>query len=155
MSALIMNIKSRYIKEKTIKLTKKYFNEYKKTIKLMQLIILQKRKQIYRRVKTIANYTFIDFKNVFNKNYQNLIFSIAAALKNVNLKQKNQRLIKDILNFVSTVINYVLSFNLRLISLFELKKVIASCKKSLMNAFNTFTFFSRFAQFALLFLNLF
>ena len=30
------NIKSRYIKEKTVKLIKKYFNEYEKAIKLMQ-----------------------------------------------------------------------------------------------------------------------
>ena len=38
------SIKSRYIKEETIKLTKKYFNEYEKTIKLMQQTVLQKRK---------------------------------------------------------------------------------------------------------------
>ena len=82
------SIKSHYIEEKTVKLTKKYFNEYEKAVKLMQQTVLQKRKQIHRKVKTIANYTFIDFKNVFNKNYQNQIFFIFAALKNVNLKQK-------------------------------------------------------------------
>ena len=69
MNALMTNIKSRYIKEKTIKLTKKYFNEYKKTVKLMQQTVLQRKKQIHRKVKIIANYTFIDFKNVFSKNY--------------------------------------------------------------------------------------
>ena len=69
MNALMTSIKSRYIEEETIKLTKKYFNEYKKTIKLMQLIVLQKRKQIHREIKKIANYIFINFKNVFNKNY--------------------------------------------------------------------------------------
>ena len=37
------NIKSRYIKEKTSKLTKKYFNEYEKAIKLMQQTVLQKK----------------------------------------------------------------------------------------------------------------
>ena len=105
-------------------------------------------------MKTIANYIFIDFKNVFNKNYQNQIFFIFAALKNVDFKQKDQRLIKDISNFVLTITDYVLSFNIKLISLFNFKKVTASFKKSLMNAFNTFTFFSRFAQFALLFSNL-
>ena len=67
----MMNIKSRYIEEETIKLTKKYFNEYEKAVELMQQTILQKRKQIHRKVRTIANYTFIDFKNFFNKNYQN------------------------------------------------------------------------------------
>ena len=41
------NIKSRHIGKKTVKLTKKYFNEKEKAIKLMQLTILQKRKQIY------------------------------------------------------------------------------------------------------------
>ena len=63
------NIKSRHIEKETVKLTKKYFNDYEKAVKLMQQTILQKRKQIHRKVKTIANYTFIDFKNVFNKNY--------------------------------------------------------------------------------------
>ena len=64
------NIKSRYIEEETIKRTKKYVNEYEKAVKLMQQTVLQK-KQIHRKVKTIANYILIDFKNVFNKNYQN------------------------------------------------------------------------------------
>ena len=32
----MMNIKSCHIEEKTIKLTKKYFNEYEKAVKLMQ-----------------------------------------------------------------------------------------------------------------------
>ena len=63
------SIKSRYIKEETIKLIKKYFNEYEKVVKLMQQTVLQKRKQIYRKVKTIANYILIDFKNIFSKNY--------------------------------------------------------------------------------------
>ena len=69
MNALMMNIKSRHIEEETIKLTKKYFNEYEKAVELMQQTVLQRKKQIHRKVKTIANYTFIDFRNVFSKNY--------------------------------------------------------------------------------------
>ena len=65
------NIKSCYIKEETVKLTKKYFNEYEKAVKLMQQTVLQRKKQIYQKVKTIANYILIDFRNVFSKNYQN------------------------------------------------------------------------------------
>ena len=149
------SIKSRYIKEEIVKLTKKYFNEYEKTVKLMQQTILQKRKQIHREMKTIANYTFIDFKNVFSKNYQNQILFISVALKNVDFRQENQRLIKNILSFVSTVADYVLSFNIKLISLLDFKKITASFKESLMNVFNTFTFFSRFARSVLLFSNLF
>ena len=121
----------------------------------MQQTVLQRKKQIHRKVKTIANYIFIDFKNVFSKNYQNQIFFIFAALKNVDLKQENQRLIKNISNFASTIIDYVLNFNIKLTSLFNFKEVTTSFRKSLMNAFNTFTFFSRFARSALLFLNLF
>ena len=71
MNALMTSIKSRYIKEKAVKLTKKYFNEYEKAIKLIQQAILQKRKQIHRKVRIIANYILIDFRNVFSKNYQN------------------------------------------------------------------------------------
>ena len=154
-NALMTSIKSRYIKKETVKLTKKYFNDYEKAVKLMQQTVLQKKKQIHRKVKTIANYTLIDFKNAFSKNYQNQILFIFAALKNVDLKQEDQRLIKNISNFASTVIDYVLNFNIRSISLLDFKEVTASFKKSLMNAFNTFTSFSRFARFALLFSNLF
>ena len=149
------SIKSRHIKEETIKLKNKYFNEYEKAVKLMQQTVLQRKKQIHRKVKTIANYIFIDFKNVFSKNYQNQIFFIFAALKNVDLKQENQRLIENILNFVSTVVDYVLNFNIKSISLLDFKEVTASLRKSLINIFNTFTSLSRFARFVLLFLNLF
>ena len=69
MNALMTSIKSHYIEEETVKLTKKYFNEYEKAVELMQQTILQRKKQIHREVKTIANYIFIDFRNVFNKNY--------------------------------------------------------------------------------------
>ena len=89
MNALMTSIKSRHIKEKTVKLTRKYFDKYQKAVKLMQQTVLQKRKQIHRKVKTIANYIFIDFKNIFNKNYQNQIFSISAVLKNVDFRQEN------------------------------------------------------------------
>ena len=37
------SIKSCYIEKETVKLTKKYFNEYEKAVKLMQQIILQKK----------------------------------------------------------------------------------------------------------------
>ena len=148
------SIKLRHIKEKTVKLTKKYFNKYEKAVKLMQQTVLQRKKQIHRKMKIIANYIFIDFKNVFSKNYQNQIFFISAALKNVDLRQKNQQLIENISNFASTIIDYVSSFNIKSTSLFNFKKVTASFKKSLMNAFNMFTSSSRFARFALLFLNL-
>ena len=63
-------------------------------------------------------------------------------------------MIKNILNFASTVTDYVLNFNIRTISLLDFKKITASLKESLMNDFNTFTFFLRFVRFALLFLNL-
>ena len=37
------NIKLHHIEKETIKLIKKYFNDYEKAIKLMQQIILQKK----------------------------------------------------------------------------------------------------------------
>ena len=43
-NALMSDIKSRYVNDKTIKLTKQYSNEYKKVVRLMQQTILQKRK---------------------------------------------------------------------------------------------------------------
>ena len=70
-------------------------------------------------------------------------------LKNVEFKQKKKRLIKNVSKIVFFKNKYVLSLNIRSISLFN-KKITASLKKSLMNVFNTFMSFFRIARFIFL-----
>ena len=52
------SIKSRYIKKETLKLTKKYFNEYKKAVKLMQQTILQKKANLSKSENNRELYSY-------------------------------------------------------------------------------------------------
>ena len=65
------NIKLRHVNNKTTKLIKRYLNEYEKVVKLMQQIVLQRKKQIHRDVRIIVEYIVFDFKNVVNNDYKN------------------------------------------------------------------------------------
>ena len=69
MNALIINIKSRYIKEETIKLTKKYFNEYEKSSKINAANNIARKKTNSSKNKNNRELHFYRFKNVFSKNY--------------------------------------------------------------------------------------
>ena len=120
-----------------------------------------KKKQIVRDVKTIVEYIVFNFKNVVSNDYKNRITFISSKLKNVELKRKDERLIENVLKIVFFENKYVSSLNIRSILLFD-KKITTLFKKSLMNAFNTFTLFfqivrfifSKFIQFVVYFLNL-
>ena len=142
------NIKSRHVDDEITKLMKRYLNEYEKIVKLMQQTILQKKKQIARDMKAIVEYIVFDFKNAVNNDYKNRTTFISSKLKNVEFKQKNERLIENVSKIVFFESEYVLNLNIRSISLFN-RKITASFKKSLMNVFNMFTSSFRIAQFIL------
>ena len=82
----MLNIKSHHIDNKTIKLMKRYLNEYEKIVKVMQQTILQKRKQIVYDVKAIVKYIVFNFKNAVNNDYKNRTTFISSKLKDVKLK---------------------------------------------------------------------
>ena len=112
-------------------------------------------------MKIIVEYIVFDFKNVVNNDYKNRTTSISSKLKNVEFKRKNERLIENVSKIISFKSEYVSNLSIRSISLFN-RKITTSFKKSLTNAFNTFTLlfriarfiFLRFAQFVVRFLNL-
>ena len=139
------NIKSRHVDDEATKLTKRYSNEYEKIVKLMQQTVLQRKKQIVRDVKTIVEYIVFDFKNAVNNDYKNRITFILSKLKNVELKQKDERLIENVSKIVLFENEYVLNLSICSTSLSD-KKTTASFKKPLMNVFNTLTPPSRTAR---------
>ena len=112
-------------------------------------------------MKTIVKYIIFNFKNVVNNDYKNQTTFISSKLKDVELKQKDKRLIENVLKIVFFENEYVLSLNIRSISLSD-RKIIKLFKKSLMNVFNTLTssfrivqfIFSKFVQFVVCFFNL-
>ena len=89
-------------------------------------------------MKAIIEYIIFNFKNVVNNDYKNRTTFISSKLKDVEFKRKGERLIKNVSEIISSENEYVLSSNIRLISLFN-KKITTSFKKSLINVFNTFT----------------
>ena len=113
-------------------------------------------------MKTTVKYIVFNFKNAVNNDYKNRTTFISSKLKNVELKRKSERLIEDVSKIVFFENEYVLSLSIRSTSLFN-RKITILFKKSLMNAFNTFTssfqiarfIFSKFAQSAVRFFNLF
>ena len=93
-------------------------------------------------MKAIIKYIVFNFKNIVSNDYKNRITFILLKLKNVEFKRKDEQLIKNVSKIVFFKNKYVLSLNIRSISLFD-RKIITSFKKLLMNAFNTFTSSSR------------
>ena len=112
-------------------------------------------------MKTIVEYIVFDFKNVVNNDYKNRTTFILLKLKNIELKRKDERLIENVSKIVFSENEYVLSSSICLTSLFD-KRITASFRKSLMNAFNMLTppfrivrfIFSKFVQFVVRFFNL-
>ena len=80
------SIRSRHVDDEAAKLMKRYLNEYEKVVKLMQQAVLQKRKQIARGVKAIAEYIVFDFKNVVNNDYKNRTTFTSLKLKDVGFR---------------------------------------------------------------------
>ena len=100
-------------------------------------------------MKAIVEYIVFDFKNAVNNDYKNQTTFISSKLKNVELKRKDEQLIKNVLKIVFFENEYVSNLSIRSIPLSD-RKITASFKESLMNAFNTFTPPSRIARFILL-----
>ena len=72
-------------------------------------------------MRTIVEYIVFDFKNIVNNNYKNRTIFILSKLKDVKLKQKDERLIENISKIVFSENKYVLSSSIRSISLFNKK----------------------------------
>ena len=112
-------------------------------------------------MRATVEYIVFNFKNVVSNNYKNRTTFISSKLKDVEFKRKNERLIENVLKIVFFENEYVLSLNIRSISLFD-REITALFRKLLMNVFNTFTssfriarfIFSKFVQFAVRFFNL-
>ena len=89
-------------------------------------------------MKTTVEYIIFNFKNVVNNDYKNRITFISSKLKDVKFKRKDERLIENVSKITFFENEYMLSSNIRSISLFD-KEIITLFKKSLINVFNTLT----------------
>ena len=90
----MFEIKDYHIMNEIVKLVKKYFINFDKIIKRLQLIIFKCKKEMNRNIRTIIVYILNDFKRVYNKIYFNLSASTRKNFRVINLIIKNIKLIK-------------------------------------------------------------
>ena len=95
MNQLMLKIRNYHIANKTVKLVKKYFINFEKIIKKLQLTVLKCRKKVNRNIRATAVYILNDFKRVHNKTYSDFFASIWKNLRAADLMIRDMNLIKD------------------------------------------------------------
>ena len=89
-----MNVRNHYVIDETVKLTKKYFNEFDKIVQRLQLVVLQRREKIDRENKIIIAYILNDFKRVYNDELKNFSACNRKKLRKFELMMQEYKLIK-------------------------------------------------------------
>ena len=95
MNQLIFEIKNYHIANEIVKLIKKYFINFEKIMKWLQLTVLKCRKKMNRNIRATAVYILNNFKRAHNKIYFHFSTSTRKNLRAVDLMIKNMKLMKN------------------------------------------------------------
>ena len=95
MNQLMLEIKNHHVANEIVKLIKKYFINFEKIMKRLQLTVLRRRKKINRGIRAITAYILNDFKRAHSKTYVDFSASIRTNFRAADLMIKNMRLIKN------------------------------------------------------------
>ena len=95
MNQLMLKIRNHYVANEIVKLSKKYFINFKKIIKRLQLTIFKYKKKMNRNIRATAVYILNNFKRVYNKVYFDLFISTRKNFRAADLMIKNIKLIKN------------------------------------------------------------
>ena len=95
MNQLMLKIRNHYIANETVKLIKKYFINFEKIIKRLQLTVFKCKKKMNQNIRAIAVYILNNFKRTYNKIYSDLSASIWKDFRAVDLMIKDIKLIKN------------------------------------------------------------
>ena len=95
MNQLILEIKNHHIADEIVKLIKKYFINFEKIMKRLQLTILKCKKKMNQDIRTSAVYILNDFKYTHSKIYFDISASIQKNFRAADLMIKNIRLMKN------------------------------------------------------------
>ena len=95
MNQLMLEIKNHHIADEIVKFVKKYFINFEKIMKRLQLTVFKYQKKMSRSIRATAVYILNDFKCVHNKIYSDLSASIQKNFRAVDLMIKNIKLIKN------------------------------------------------------------
>ena len=122
MNQLMLKVKDHYVANEIIKLIKKYFINFKKIMKRLQLIVFKCRKKINQNIRAITIYILNDFKHAHSKIYFDFFVSIQKNFRIANLIIKTIKLIKKIQANASFDNDFVESFSIT-ISRFDIFKI--------------------------------
>ena len=90
----MFKIRNHYIANKIVKFIKKYFINFEKIMKRLQLIVFKRKEKISRSIQTIIVYILNDFKRVYSKTYSDFSTSTRKNFRVIDLIIKNIKLIK-------------------------------------------------------------
>ena len=92
---LMLEIKNHHVANEIVKLVKKYFINFEKIIKRLQLTKFKCRKKMNRSIRATAAYILNDFKRAYSKIYSDFFASIRENLRAADLMIRDIKLIKN------------------------------------------------------------
>ena len=95
MNQLMLEVKDHYVANEVVKLAKKYFINFEKIIKRLQLTIFKHKKKMNRNIRATAVYILNNFKRVYNKTYSDLSASTRKNFRAADLMIKDIKLIEN------------------------------------------------------------
>ena len=108
----MLEIRNHHVADEIVKLIKKYFINFEKIIKRLQLTIFKCKKKVNRNIRATAVYILNDFKRAYNKVYSDLSASIQKNFRAADLMIKNMKLIKNSQTNVFFDDDFVKSFSI-------------------------------------------
>ena len=95
MNQLMFKIKNHHVANEIVKLVKKYFIDFEKIMKKLQLTVFKCKEKMNRDIRVTAVYILNDFKRVHSKIYSDLSASTRKNFRVVDLMIRNIKLIKN------------------------------------------------------------
>ena len=95
MNQLMLEIRNHHVANEIVKLVKKYFINFEKIMKRLQLTVFKYKKKMNRNIRATAVYILNDFKRVHSKTYFDFFASTWKDFRAVDLMIRNMKLIKN------------------------------------------------------------
>ena len=91
----MLEIKDHHVAKEIVKLVKKYFINFEKIIKRLQLTVFKHKKKMSRNIRATAAYTLNNFKRAHSKIYFDLSALTSENFRAADLIIKDMKLIKN------------------------------------------------------------
>ena len=95
MNQLMLEIRDYHIANEVVKLLKKYFINFEKIMRRLQLTVFKYKKKMNRNIRATAVYILNDFKRVYSKIYFDFFISTRKDFRAADLMIRNMKLIKN------------------------------------------------------------